>query len=103
MAISAKMQTAFLRSGIPDQDLVQDAAFFSSLYKFAKRHRVKHIITGSNFSTECCREPEAWGGYLGVDTWLFKDIWKAMEREILVTSLFWIFLSIKSYTDISLG
>ena len=71
-----KMQTAFLRSGIADQDLVQDAAFFSSLYKFAKRHRVKHIITGSNFSTECCREPEAWGGYLGVDTWLFKDIWK---------------------------
>lgn len=68
------LQVAFLRSGIPDQDLVQDAAFFSSLYRFARRYGVKHIITGSNYSTECCREPEAWGGYLGIDTLLFRDI-----------------------------
>ena len=70
-----RMQVAFLRSGIPDQDLVQDAAFFSGLYKFARKHKIKHIITGSNFSTECCREPEEWGGYLGIDTTLFGDIW----------------------------
>ncbi len=68
------LQVAFLKSGIPDQDLVQDAAFFSSLYRFARAHDVKHIITGSNYSTECCREPEAWGGYLGIDTRLFRDI-----------------------------
>jgi N-acetyl sugar amidotransferase len=68
------LQVAFLRSGIPDQDLPQDAAFFSSLYKFARQHKVKHIITGSNISTECCREPEEWGGYLGIDTMLFNDI-----------------------------
>ena len=71
-----RMQVAFLRSGIPDQDLVQDAAFFSSLYKFARKNKIKHIITGSNFSTECCREPEEWGGYLGIDKMLFSDIWK---------------------------
>jgi N-acetyl sugar amidotransferase len=71
-----RMQVAFLRSGIPDQDLVQDAAFFSGLYKFARKYKVKHIITGSNFSTECCREPEEWGGYLGIDKKLFGDIWK---------------------------
>lgn len=71
-----RMQLAFLRSGIPDQDLVQDAAFFSGLYKFARQHNIKHIITGSNFSTECCREPEEWGGYLGIDKTLFGDIWK---------------------------
>jgi hypothetical protein len=69
------MQLAFFRSGIPDLDLVQDAAFFSCLYKFARKHNIKHIITGSNFSTECCREPEEWGGYLGIDTTLFSDIW----------------------------
>lgn len=57
-----RLQVAFLRAGIPDQDLVQDAAFFSGLYKFARQHGIKHIITGSNFSTECCREPEEWGG-----------------------------------------
>lgn len=70
-----RMQVAFLRSGIPDQDLVQDAAFFSGLYRFARKYNVKHIITGSNFSTECCREPEEWGGYLGIDKTLFDDIW----------------------------
>lgn len=70
-----RMQVAFLRAGIPDQDLVQDAAFFSGLYKFARQHGIKHIITGSNFSTECCREPEEWGGYLGIDKTLFSDIW----------------------------
>jgi N-acetyl sugar amidotransferase len=71
-----RMQVAFLRAGIPDQDLVQDATFFSSLYKFARKNKIKHIITGSNFSTECCREPEEWGGYLGIDKSLFGDIWK---------------------------
>lgn len=70
-----RMQVAFLRAGIPDQDLVQDAAFFSGLYKFARKYGIKHIITGSNFSTECCREPEEWGGYLGIDKTLFGDIW----------------------------
>jgi len=71
-----RMQVAFLRAGIPDQDLVQDAAFFSGLYKFARKYNIKHIITGSNFSTECCREPEEWGGYLGIDKKLFGDIWR---------------------------
>jgi putative aminotransferase len=70
-----RMQVAFLRSGIPDQDLVQDAVFFSELYKFARKNNVKYIITGSNYSTECCREPEEWGGYLGIDKRLFKNIW----------------------------
>lgn len=71
-----RMQVAFLRSGIADQDLVQDAAFFSGLYRFARKYKIKNVITGSNFSTECCREPEEWGGYLGIDATLFSDIWK---------------------------
>ena len=71
-----RMQLAFLKAGIADQDLVQDAAFFATLYRFAREHGIKHIITGSNYSTECCREPEEWGGYLGIDSLLFKDIWR---------------------------
>ena len=71
-----RMQLSFLKSGIPDQDLVQDAAFFSGLYAFARKYKIKNVITGSNFSTECCREPEEWGGYLGIDKILFSDIWK---------------------------
>lgn len=70
-----ELQVAFFRSGIPDQDLVQDAAFFSGLYKFARENNIKHILTGSNYCTEVCREPEEWGGYLGIDKTLFFDIW----------------------------
>lgn len=79
------LQVAFLKSGIPDQDLPQDAAFFSSLYKFARKHNIKHVITGSNFSTECCREPEEWGGYLGIDTMLFNDIHRQFGKRDLET------------------
>ena len=68
------LQVAFLKSQIPDQDLPQDASFFSSLYKFARQYKIKHVVTGSNFSTECCREPEEWGGYLGIDRTLFASI-----------------------------
>src|SRR5690606_35622452 len=56
------LQVAFLKSQIPDQDLPQDVAFFSALYKFARKHKLKYVLTGGNFSTECCREPEEWGG-----------------------------------------
>ena len=69
-----ELQRAFLRSGIPDQDLPQDYAFFSSLYKFARKHKIKYVLTGSNFSTECCREPEQWGAYIGIDKKLTYDI-----------------------------
>lgn len=70
------LQVAFLRSQIADQDLPQDAAFFSGLYKFAREHRIKYVLTGANYSTECCREPEEWGGYPGIDKILFGDIHK---------------------------
>lgn len=70
------LQKSFLKAQIPDQDLVQDYAFFSSLYRFAKKNKIKYIITGSNYSTECCREPEEWGGYAGIDKRLVNDIHK---------------------------
>lgn len=79
------LQLAFLRSQIPDQDLPQDGAFFSALYKFARKHRIKYVITGANFSTECCREPEEWGGYPGIDKTLFKDIHSRFGQRELKT------------------
>ena len=77
------LQLAFLKSGIPDQDLPQDAAFFSSLYKFARNHKIKYVITGSNYSTECCREPEEWGGYPGIDKTLILNIHKKFGNKAL--------------------
>ncbi|MFG7340778.1 N-acetyl sugar amidotransferase [Stutzerimonas stutzeri] len=79
------LQVAFLRSQIADQDLPQDAAFFSGLYKFARQHKIKYVLTGANYSTECCREPEEWGGYPGIDKTLFTDIHKRFGKRPLKT------------------
>mgnify|MGYP000432672276 CR=1 FL=1 len=70
------LQLAFLKSQIADQDMPQDIAFFSALYKFARTHGVKYVLTGGNFSTECCREPEEWGAYPGIDSRLIRNIHK---------------------------
>jgi len=77
------LQLSFFRSQIADQDLPQDAAFFSGLYKFARANRIKYVLTGANFSTECCREPEEWGGYPGIDKTLFKDIHRRFGKRKL--------------------
>ncbi|MFC4209926.1 N-acetyl sugar amidotransferase [Pedobacter lithocola] len=79
------LQVAFLKSQIADQDLPQDYAFFSALYKFAKKNKIKYVLTGGNFSTECCREPEAWGGFPGIDKVLVADIHKKFGKKPLKT------------------
>lgn len=79
------LQLAFLKSQISDQDLPQDTAFFSALYKFANKHKIKYVLTGGNFSTECCREPEEWGGYPGIDNTLIKDIHSKFGTKSLNT------------------
>lgn len=79
------LQLSFLKSQIPDQDLPQDYAFFSSLYKFAKKNKIKYVLTGGNFSTECCREPSEWGAFPGIDTMLVKDIHKKFGKKPLKT------------------
>jgi len=79
------LQVAFLKAGIPDQDIPQDTAFFSALYQFARKNKIKHVITGSNYSTECCREPEEWGGYPGIDKTLIFDIHRHFGKRPINT------------------
>ncbi|MEG0930042.1 N-acetyl sugar amidotransferase [Algoriella sp.] len=77
------LQRAFFKAQIPDQDMPQDIAFFSSLYKFARKNNIKYVFTGANYSTECCREPEEWGAYPGIDSVLIKNIFtKHGERKL---------------------
>ena len=70
------LQVAFFKSQTPDQDIPQDTAFFSALYKFAKQKKIKYVLTGGNYSTECCREPDEWGAFPGIDKSLIRDIHK---------------------------
>ena len=71
-----QLQLAFLRSGLPDADTPQDLAFFSTLYKYARQHKIKYILTGGNHSTECIREPMAWGTYFATDTTFVRDVFR---------------------------
>lgn len=79
------LQVAFLKSQIADQDLPQDYAFFSGLYQFARKNKLKYVLTGGNFSTECCREPEEWGGFPGIDKTLVNDIHSKFGKKKLKT------------------
>lgn len=54
------LQLAFLRAQVPHVDTPQDHAFFGTLYRYAAANGFRYIVTGSNFSTECVREPWAW-------------------------------------------
>lgn len=97
------LQRAFLRSQISDQDIPQDTAFFSGLYKFAKKHKIKYVLTGGNYSTECCREPEEWGGYPGIDKTLILDIHKKFGERALKTFPIVDILQYKIYYKYALG
>lgn len=97
------LQVSFLKSQIPDQDLPQDYAFFSGLYKFARKNKIKYILTGGNFSTESCREPLEWGGYAGIDTRLLNDIHSKFGKKPLKTFPLVDILSYKLYYRYVLG
>lgn len=55
------LQVAFLRSGIPNQDVPQDHAFFATMYHYATRNRIKYILSGGNLATEGIF-PDSWHG-----------------------------------------
>lgn len=97
------LQVAFLKSQIADQDMPQDIAFFSGLYKFAKKHKIKYVLTGGNYSTECCREPEEWGAYPGIDKTLILDIHKKFGKKDLKTFPIVDIMSYKIYYKYVLG
>lgn len=67
------LQLAFFKAGVPHIDTPQDHAFFATMYKFAKKHDIKYILTGANLSTECFRNPIEWMYYQS-DLMQLKDI-----------------------------
>jgi N-acetyl sugar amidotransferase len=54
------LQVAYLKSGVINQDVPQDHAFFSSLFKLARKFDIKYVISGSNYATESIL-PQSWG------------------------------------------
>lgn len=86
------LQLAFFKSGVPHIDTPQDHAFFATMYKFAAKHKIKHILTGSNISTECVRNPVDWMYYQSDSTQLL-DIHRKFGslplKSFPITSILW--------------
>ena len=86
------LQLAYFKSGVPHIDVPQDHAFFATMYNFASKHRIKYILTGANYSTECVRNPKEWM-YFQSDSTQLKDIHKRFGQRPLrsfpLTSILW--------------
>ena len=68
-------QLSFLKAGVPHIDIPQDHAFIATLYNFANKYKIKYILNGFNYSTECVRNPMEWL-YYGTDMAQIRDIHK---------------------------
>lgn len=86
------LQLAYFRSGVAHIDTPQDHAFFATMYKFARKHKVRYILTGANLSTECVRNPVEWMYYQS-DSIQLRDIHRKFGKRPLksypVTSILW--------------
>ena len=54
------LQVAFLRASVLNQDIPQDHAFFSTLYRTAVRFGIRDFLSGVNFASESI-VPMGWG------------------------------------------
>ena len=77
------LQLAFFRAGVPHIDIPQDHAFFATMYNFAAKYRIRTILTGANYSTECVKNPLEWI-YFGTDTVQIRDIHRRFGSRPLV-------------------
>ena len=86
------LQLAFIKSGVPHIDVPQDHAFFATMYKFASKYKVKTILTGGNYSTECVRNPLEWMYYQS-DSIQLNDIYRRFGsgklEDYKVTNILW--------------
>ena len=86
------LQLAFFKSGVPHIDTPQDHSFFATMYRFASDNKIKYILTGANYSTECVRNPLEWMYYQS-DSYQLKDIHRQFGTRALktypITSILW--------------
>lgn len=86
------LQVSYLKAGVPHIDVPQDHAVFASMYKYAYKYKVKNILTGGNYSTECVRNPVEWM-YFQSDSRQLVDIHKRFGQRQLknfpLTNILW--------------
>lgn len=77
------LQISYLKAGVANQDVVQDHAFFSTLYQFAMKNNIKYVINGGNIATESVF-PSAWH-HSAMDAINIHDIHKKFGKIKLKT------------------
>lgn len=86
------LQLSYFKSGVPHIDSPQDHSFFATMYKFASKHKIKTILTGGNYSTECIRNPLEWMYYQS-DSIQLRDIHRKFGTVPLnnfpITNILW--------------
>jgi N-acetyl sugar amidotransferase len=75
------LQLAFFKASVANCDIPTDHAFPAILYREAARHRIKYILSGSNYATEFIL-PSAWG-YQSGDLRHLKDIHRKFGKAPL--------------------
>jgi N-acetyl sugar amidotransferase len=78
------LQLAFFKAQVPHLDTPQDHAFVAALYNYAAAHKIKYILNGGNYSTECVREPLEWH-YHASDLRQLRDIHRRFGTRPLKT------------------
>jgi len=86
------LQLSYFKSGVSHIDSPQDHSFFATMYKFASKHKIKTILTGGNYSTECIRNPLEWMYYQS-DSIQLRDIHRQFGTVSLnnfpITNILW--------------
>jgi N-acetyl sugar amidotransferase len=77
------LQRSFFLSDVPYQDLPQDHVIFAGLYRYAVKHKIKYVLTGSNTTTEGVRPPIEWVYFNDIK--LIKSIHKKYGKLTLKT------------------
>ena len=75
------VQMAFLKASVIDVETPTDHAFLAALYKICLDFKIKYVITGSNYATECIL-PRSWS-YNAKDLTQLKSIYRKFGKEKL--------------------
>ncbi len=77
------LQRSFLKASTPDADIPSDHAIQATLWRVARKHRVRFIISGMNFATESISVP-SWS--YGHSDWRYiRDVHRRFGRVSLRT------------------
>jgi N-acetyl sugar amidotransferase len=77
------LQVAFLKASVLNQDMPQDHAFFTTLYRTAQRFGIRDFLSGVNFASESIVPPGF--GYPSIDGKHIRAIHDIFGREPLHT------------------